>query len=187
MHNLYLNDMDEVKLCFLDSDIHLAKKIVVQPHDSIFLTLQDHKTLLEESLKEFSSLTVGTTISIHHNDAEFSLSVVEVNPSHQYVSLIDTDVEVEFMPPLDYVEVKPDDWPVSENWPLDPGVYIKQEICTNPKEYILSNGKHIIIRDIISGPPSPLSEDAIPAPANENESQEKKFVPFSGKGNRLGS
>ena len=83
MHNLYLNDMDEAELCLLKSEIETAKKIVVQPHDSIFLTLSDHKTVLENSLGLFSSLTRGTSISITHDDSEFSLSVVEIGSDHK--------------------------------------------------------------------------------------------------------
>ena len=194
MHNLYLNDMDEVELCLLESEIETAKKIVVQPHDSIFLTLSDHKTVLENSLGLFSSLTRGTSISITHDDSEFSLSVVEIVPDHQYVSLVNTDVEVEFMPPLDFVEVKPDDWPTSEGWPLDPGVYIKEEICREPKEYVLSNGKRIVVNPPPPPPapaPPPASASAsapIPEPTSASSPQQRpKFVPFSGKGNRLGS
>ena len=198
-------DMDEIKLCLLESEIHSAKKIVVQPHDSIFLTLGDHKNILESSLKLFSSLTVGTSISISHDNNNFSLSIVALDPTHQYVSLVDTDVEVEFMPPLDYVEVKPDDWPASEQWPLDPGVYIKEEVCIDPKEYVLSNGKRIVIRPPTPPPapapppppapppapsPSPshvpVAAPSIPAQSHLDQDQ-SKFVPFSGKGNRLGS
>ena len=187
MHNLYLNDMDEIKLSLLDSEIHPAKKIVVQPHDSIFLTLDDHKSVLENSLKSFSSLTTGTSISVHHDGEEYPLSIIAVEPTHQFVSLIDTDVEVEFMPPLDYVEVKPSDWPESEQWPLDPGVYIKEEICTTPKEYVLSNGKRIVVKPPTPPPPpAPIPRPA-PAPLPETQPDENKFVAFSGKGNRLGS
>ncbi|MHA2082421.1 MAG: hypothetical protein ACXABD_01570 [Candidatus Thorarchaeota archaeon] len=184
MHNLYLNDMDDVKLCLMETELDSAKKIVVQPHDSIFLTLSDHKNILESSLKLFSSLTTGTSISISHNNSDYSLSVVKVDPNHQYVSLIDTDVEVEFMPPLDYVEVKPDDWPTSEQWPLDPGVYIKEEVCSDPKEYVLSNGKRITIKPPTPPLPSISSPPPTPSPPPQ---QQTKFVPFSGKGNRLGS
>ena len=191
MHNLYLKDMDEIELCLLESEIQLAKKIVVQPHDSIFLTLGDHKNVLETSLKQFSSLTVGTSISIMHDNNEFSLSIVELDPTHQYVSLVNTDVEVEFMPPLDYVEVKPDDWPVSEQWPLNPGVYIKEEIRADPKEYVLSNGKRVVIRPPTPPPPVVIPPQPLPAitppPPPPSDQSEKKFVPFSGKGNRLGS
>ena len=196
MHNLYLNDMDEVKLSLLESEIYPAKKLLVQPHDSIFLTLDDHKTALEDSLKKFSSLTKGTSVSICYHDEEFSLSIIEVEPQHQFVSLIDTDIEVDFMPPLDYVEVKPNDWPESEQWPLDPGVYIKEEILTTPKQYILSNGKQVIIREVSVSPlASNIITESTPAPAPappkldeaEADPQEKKFIPFSGKGNRLGN
>ena len=191
MHNLYLNDMDEVTISLLESEISIAKKIIVQPHDSVFLTLQNHKSVLEESLKKFSTLTVGTSISISHNEEAFSLSVVGLDPAHQYVSLIDTDVEVEFMPPLDYVEMKPDDWPASEQWPLDPGVYIKEEIHKDPKEYVLSNEKRIIVKPPTPSPPpvtvSPPRSFLTASSGGTEQKQETKFVPFSGKGNRLGN
>jgi hypothetical protein len=86
--------------------------------------------------------------------------------------MVDTDVAVEFLPPLDYVEEKPSDWPEAEQWPLGTGVFIKEEIRADPKVYVLSDGRRVSLT------PAPA-----PAPARERGA----FVPFSGKGHRLGN
>ena len=180
MQNLYTDDNEIVVLSLMQSELGKAKKVVIQPHDSLFLTLDDHKGVLENSLRRFSSLTKGTSIMIKHDNEPHSLSVIDTDPTHQYVSLIDTDLEVEFMPPLDYVEVKPHDWPSSEQWPLDPGVYITEEIRTSPKEYVLSDGKRVVLKPP-TPPPAPAPVPTQPSAPNQGN----KFVAFSGKGHRL--
>jgi len=173
IQNLYLNEAhDEVEVQLLESVVDTAERIVVQPHDSIFLTLDDHKAVLERALGDFGALTAGTSISVHHEGEDYSLSVVALDPPHQFVSMVDTDVAVEFLPPLDYVEEKPSDWPEAEQWPLGTGVFIKEEIRADPKVYVLSDGRRVSLT------PAPA-----PAPARERGA----FVPFSGKGHRLGN
>ena len=193
--NLYLNIGDPVNIELLMKPLQKATKIKVQPHDSMFLTLNDHKMLLEQALTSFNTLTQNSIITLSILTQQYSITILEIFPNDKFVSVIDTDLEVEFLPPIDYVETKPDDWPHDEEWPLPPNVYISEEKQTNPKHYILSNGKIIKIR-----PPSPpkinkiiqqpqnVSENARQnTPPNDKTQNPSTFVPFSGKGYRLGN
>ena len=47
--NLYLELHDEITLTLLPFSPKKCEKILVQPHDSIFITLPDHKSLLESN------------------------------------------------------------------------------------------------------------------------------------------
>jgi len=61
---------------------------------------------LEKSLRNFATLTKGETICFRYNDQNYYLTVLEVKPEQesQAISIIETDVEVDFAPPLDYKE-----------------------------------------------------------------------------------
>eukprot|EP00919_Chromeraceae_sp_WS-2016_P074983 GHVR01177448.1.p1 GENE.GHVR01177448.1~~GHVR01177448.1.p1 ORF type:complete len:219 (+),score=93.18 GHVR01177448.1:56-658(+) len=58
---------------------------------------------LEQSLRHFATLTVGDSVVIRHGKKSYEIEVVEVRPANA-VSIIETDVEVDFSPPKDYVE-----------------------------------------------------------------------------------
>ncbi|XP_057982825.1 uncharacterized protein LOC131167839 [Malania oleifera] len=79
----------------------------LQPHKKDFIDLNNPKAVLETTLRNFSCLTAGDTVVILYNGKEFAIDVVETKPSSA-ISIIETDCEVEFAPPLDYKEpVKP--------------------------------------------------------------------------------
>jgi ubiquitin fusion degradation protein 1 len=58
---------------------------------------------LERSLRGYSCLTTGDTIVVAYNNKKFYIDIVETKPSSA-VSIIETDCEVDFAPPLDYKE-----------------------------------------------------------------------------------
>lgn len=60
---------------------------------------------LETSLRSYSCLTTGDTIMVQYNKKEYYIDIVETRPSRA-VSIIETDCEVDFAPPLDYEEPK---------------------------------------------------------------------------------
>ena len=172
--NLYLQPGDEIEINLIESSLPKATFLKVQPHDSAFLTIPDHKTQLEKALQCFSTMSVGSVINVVIDKDSYELSIISGLPDQKYLSLRDTDVAIEFEPPLDFVESKPDDWPETEEWPLPHGVRISEERLTDPKEYILSNGRQVIV---VLKTPEQTPNNTIPP----------KFVPFSGKGYKLGS
>lgn len=61
---------------------------------------------LEKTLRTYSCLTVGDVLCIAFSNKKYYLDVLELRPQ-QAVSIIETDCEVDFAPPLDYVEPQP--------------------------------------------------------------------------------
>lgn len=58
---------------------------------------------LETSLRSYSCLTTGDTIMVAYNNKKYYIDIIETKPSYA-VSIIETDCEVDFAPPLDYKE-----------------------------------------------------------------------------------
>lgn len=59
---------------------------------------------LEQALRNFSVLSPGDIIEIGYQSLTFRLLIMEVTPPEAAISCIDTDLEVDFAPPLGYVE-----------------------------------------------------------------------------------
>ncbi len=116
--------------------VEKGTKISMEPHTTAFIDSQaKEKTFLENYLKKcYPVLSAGTTILIQKEDKEYYINITETVPT-AIISTLDTDLEVEFKEPLDYVEPPP--------------------------------------------PPPPSIVEHMPMPMN-------RFVPFAGKGYRLG-
>eukprot|EP00916_Digyalum_oweni_P003646 GHVL01006516.1.p1 GENE.GHVL01006516.1~~GHVL01006516.1.p1 ORF type:complete len:240 (+),score=58.19 GHVL01006516.1:344-1063(+) len=80
-----------------------GKYVKLQPVTSDFLDISDHRAVLERSLRNFATLTEGDNIAISYNDKTYEIEILETKPG-KAVSIIETDVQVEFAPPKDYVE-----------------------------------------------------------------------------------
>ncbi|CAO2180882.1 unnamed protein product [Urochloa humidicola] len=80
-----------------------ATYVKLRPHTTDFLGVSHHKELLEYNFRKFRCLTAGETIAVTEGDRRFYLDVLEARPADA-VGTIDTDCEVDFAPPLDYVE-----------------------------------------------------------------------------------
>ena len=59
---------------------------------------------LEQALRNFSALTQGDIIEISYNTIVFGLLVMETKPGGEGISVLDTDLEVDFAAPVGYVE-----------------------------------------------------------------------------------
>lgn len=80
----------------------------LRPHKTEFIELENPKAVLEVHLRNFVCLTKNATISIQFNNQNYLLDILELKPEHQYEAaiIIDTDLSIDFAPPLDYVEPK---------------------------------------------------------------------------------
>lgn len=89
----------------------------LQPHKTEFIKLEDPKAVLERSLSKFVCATEGDTINVKVMDKVFAFNVLEVGPKSEFncICLIDTNVEVDLLPPLDYVEKKKEKRKVSDD------------------------------------------------------------------------
>ncbi|XP_048496482.1 uncharacterized protein LOC104889297 [Beta vulgaris subsp. vulgaris] len=81
-----------------------ATYIKLQPHSVEFLDIQSPRDVLEAAFSVgYSCLTVGDTIVVMHGEKKLFVDIVDAKPSNA-VCIIETDVEVDFAPPLDYKE-----------------------------------------------------------------------------------
>ncbi len=86
------------------TSLQLGKFVKIQPQSTAFLDISDPKAVLEQAFRSFSCLTIGDIISIAYNDQLYEILVMETKPSDKGISIIETDLEVDFAPPLGYVE-----------------------------------------------------------------------------------
>lgn len=101
MENLLLGEGDLVRL--KSATLAKGSYVKLQPHTSDFLDISNPKAVLEKTLRNFSCLTAGDTFRMNYNNKRYYIDVVESKPS-QAICIIETDCEVDFAPPLDYVE-----------------------------------------------------------------------------------
>ncbi|KAL0384024.1 UNVERIFIED_CONTAM: Ubiquitin fusion degradation protein 1 [Sesamum radiatum] len=101
MENLLLQEGDFVRV----KNVTLPKGTYVklQPHTKDFLDISNPKAILETTLRNFSCLTTGDSIMVAYNNKKYYIDIVETKPSNA-ISIIETDCEVDFAPPLDYKE-----------------------------------------------------------------------------------
>ncbi|OAD67012.1 hypothetical protein PHYBLDRAFT_156614 [Phycomyces blakesleeanus NRRL 1555(-)] len=85
----------------------LGSFVKIQPQSTDFLDISDHRAVLENALRNFSTLTAGDMIQINYNSKVYEIKVLEVKPNHEDhggISIVETDLEVDFAPPVGYVE-----------------------------------------------------------------------------------
>lgn len=78
--------------------------VKLRPQQKAFIEVSDPKAVLEQKLRNFSCLTKGDTIMINYNSQNYLIDITEVatpSGSCSAVSIVETDVSVEFERPLD--------------------------------------------------------------------------------------
>jgi ubiquitin fusion degradation protein 1 len=81
----------------------LGKFVKIQPQHISFLEITDPKAVLEQAFRHFSCLSQGDIITISYNQQIYDILVMESKPAPG-ISIIETDLEVDFAAPLGYVE-----------------------------------------------------------------------------------
>ncbi|CAO2162403.1 unnamed protein product [Urochloa humidicola] len=182
MANLRLDDGDIVHV---RSATALPKGTYakLQPHTSAFLDVSNPKAVLEKSLRTFTCLTTGDTIMVSYNGKSYYIDIIETRPAAA-VSIIETDCEVDFAPPLDYKEPeKPVQLPVravvpatSKKAPAD-GAVVKDE----PKFKAFAgcgkrlDGKATVLQALPSeGAASTVASSSAAAPSGSNNGGNKQ-------------
>lgn len=99
---LDVGDMIQIK----STSLELARRVKLQPQSPAFLEISDPKAVLERAFRNFATLTKGDVFNFEYNDEVFDVAVLEVKPETEKngVSMLETDVEVDFAPPVGYVE-----------------------------------------------------------------------------------
>jgi len=153
MRHLLLQEGDELSVESVS--LPTAKFVRFQPQSKDFLDISNPKAVLETALRNFGCLTKGDLIAINYLNRNYELCVLELKPADA-VSIIECDMEVDFAPPVGYVEPK----------------YIptsSQNIATTPKT---TNPMAMTPGDPLSSIPSSYKSPST-------------FMPFYGAGNRL--
>ncbi|KAJ1563722.1 ubiquitin fusion degradation protein, partial [Nowakowskiella sp. JEL0078] len=89
-----------------NTTLPLGTFVKIQPQHVDFLEISDPKAVLENSFRSFTTLTEGDIITIKYNDNYYDILVMETKPKGKMnaISIIETDLEVDFAAPLGYVE-----------------------------------------------------------------------------------
>ncbi|KAK6588197.1 ubiquitin fusion degradation (UFD1) double Psi beta barrel fold [Cryptosporidium xiaoi] len=101
MQNLMLQEGDITSI--MNTSLSKGTYVKFMPLTVDFLDITNPKAVLETSLRNFATLTVGDVITINYNNNSYKISVLETRPNHA-ISIIETDIQVDFAPPPDYIE-----------------------------------------------------------------------------------
>ncbi|WFD20508.1 ubiquitin fusion degradation protein [Malassezia caprae] len=105
MRTLELQDGDPIHI--QGTRLPKGKFVKLQPQTVDFLEISDPKAVLEQALRNYPTLTRGDIIEISYNCLTFEILIMEVQPDAEGISIIETDLEVDFAPPKGYVEPAP--------------------------------------------------------------------------------
>ncbi|CAL5215230.1 unnamed protein product [Lathyrus oleraceus] len=101
MENMLLQEGDIVRV--KNATLPKGTYVKLQPHTKDFLDISNPKAILETTLRNFSCLTTGDSIMVAYNNKKYYIDIIESKPANA-ISIIETDCEVDFAPPLDYKE-----------------------------------------------------------------------------------
>ena len=99
-----ISEGDIIEFNLLKNSLPKGNKCTLQPHTSNFFDIRDYRNYLEKIFSEqYSSLSEETTIQIPYFDSFINLNIIKTEPE-SIISIIDTDLTVNFEKALDYVE-----------------------------------------------------------------------------------
>jgi len=101
MQTLSLEPGDLVQI--KSTDLPPGSFIKLQPQSPEFLEISDPKAVLENAFRNFSCMTTGDKFTFSYNETVYSVAVLETKPSPAICTL-ETDLSVDFAPPVGYVE-----------------------------------------------------------------------------------
>ena len=81
----------------------------LQAQSPSFLEISDPKAVLENAFRDYACLTVGDIFTFAYNDSIYEMAVLETKPSiaaSGAISVLETDLEVDFAAPVGYEEPK---------------------------------------------------------------------------------
>lgn len=91
------------------TDLPSGKFIKIQPQSTNFLDISDPKAVLENAFQNYACLTRGDIFTFAYNDSVYEMAVLETKPEVAVkgaIGVLETDLEVDFAPPIGYEEPK---------------------------------------------------------------------------------
>uniref|UniRef100_A0A7S3A7D3 Uncharacterized protein n=3 Tax=Rhodosorus marinus TaxID=101924 RepID=A0A7S3A7D3_9RHOD len=139
MQNLQINEGDMLKVG--NAVLEKGNFVKFQPQTEDFLAISNPRSVLERTLRSFTCLSNGDSIPINYNGKNYWIDVLDVKPGTA-VSIIETDVNVDFAPPPGYKEpIAP---PKQEGSSSRPGQVIFGEDKVGGKPGIESKGRKLV-------------------------------------------
>ncbi|KAL2853037.1 ubiquitin fusion degradation protein UFD1-domain-containing protein [Aspergillus pseudodeflectus] len=104
MQTLLLEPGDLVQV--KSTDLPPGRFIKLQAQSTSFLDISDPKAVLENAFRNFSCLTKDDIFTFAYNDQVYEMAVLETKPVNETsaISVLETDLEVDFAPPVGYEE-----------------------------------------------------------------------------------
>lgn len=107
MQTLSLDPGDLIQI--KSTDLPSGKFIKIQPQSTSFLDISDPKAVLENAFQNYACLTRGDVFTFAYNDNVYEMAVLETKPEVALkgaIGVLETDLEVDFAPPIGYEEPK---------------------------------------------------------------------------------
>ncbi|KAA6409704.1 MAG: ubiquitin fusion degradation Ufd1 [Lasallia pustulata] len=106
MQTLLLEQGDLLQI--KSTDLPSGQFIKLQAQSTSFLDISDPKAVLENAFRNFSCLSKGDIFTFAYNDQTYEMAVLETKPetAKNAISVLETDLEVDFAAPLGYEEPK---------------------------------------------------------------------------------
>tara|TARA_B100001063_G_scaffold242734_1_gene271988 strand:- start:710 stop:1456 length:747 start_codon:yes stop_codon:yes gene_type:complete len=164
MESLFIQEGSTVTVTLCENVLK-GSSVVLRPHKTKFIELSNPKAILEKHIADnYQVLNKGETIVIYYLDELYFIDVLDCKPTN-VIDIVDTDLNLDFDEPVDYNKVnnKP-----KENTIVEPTNVVAGETKTDNsiKTTSLQRKKRC---------------------SEYNKNKDNVFVPFSGKGNVLGS
>ena len=88
------------------TDLPPGRFVKLQAQSTEFLEITDPRAVLETAFRNFSCLTLGDVFTFSYNETVYEVAVLEVKPEGEKkaISVQETDLEVDFAPPVGYEE-----------------------------------------------------------------------------------
>lgn len=102
METLGLKEGDFVEIS--NTRLQKGKLIKVQPQSPDFLEITDPRAVLEFTLRQFTTLSPNDCFWINYADHIFKVKILETEPDSHGISVIETDLNVDFAAPVGYIE-----------------------------------------------------------------------------------
>jgi ubiquitin fusion degradation protein 1 len=113
MQTLLIQEGSIIKI--KNTSLPLGTFVKIQPQSVDFLNIYNPKAVLEKTLTNFSALTEGDIITINYNEKFYDIEILEIKPKGPGISVVETDLEVDFAAPVGYKEPEPESKPQSSN------------------------------------------------------------------------
>ena len=178
MQNLRLVEGDVLRV--KNAQLPKGTYVKLQPQTSDFLNISNPKAVLETCLRNYTCLTVNDTFMIEYNKKRYFIDVIEAKPADG-VCVVETDCEVDFAAPLDYVE--PD-------YSKGGGGGGGESLAKTKKEDesfmdVDENGVVDLTGSTPRAKDDKTKEEAEKEEKKEEENSKNTFLAFAGNGNRL--